>query len=196
MFSCWFDVSVCLLYTVGLFICFVLGLWQIQPCAFRNSWEFRWKSSIPSYTVWQQGSEIHMVCGKPCLPEQVSIPDSCDHESFSLPRLKKLFWDYKNFSFDFQTKSHNFFKCFFFLRFCFSIWTIFKVFSEFVTIFLLFLCFGFLVVRHMGSQLSNQGSNPHSLHWKVKSQPLDLHRNPSSSLKMLTSITFCVLLWV
>ena len=35
------------------------------------------------------------------------------------------------------------------------------------------LCFGFLAARHVGSQLPDQGSNPHPLHWKVKSQPLD-----------------------
>ena len=46
-------------------------------------------------------------------------------------------------------------------------WTIFKVFIEFVTI--LILCFGFVVVRHVGSQLPDQGSNLYPLHWKAKS---------------------------
>ena len=41
-------------------------------------------------------------------------------------------------------------------------WTIFKVFIEFVTILLLFfLCFVFLVWRHVGSFLPDQGLNPH-----------------------------------
>ena len=40
--------------------------------------------------------------------------------------------------------------CTFFLRFLFM-WTVFKVFIEFVTIFLLFYCFGFLAARHVGS---------------------------------------------
>ena len=39
----------------------------------------------------------------------------------------------------------------FFLFFFFLMWTIFKVFIEFVTILLLFLCFGFLATRHVGS---------------------------------------------
>ena len=40
-------------------------------------------------------------------------------------------------------------------------WTIFKVFIEFVTILLLFyVFFGFLATRHMGSYLPDQGSNP------------------------------------
>ena len=31
-----------------------------------------------------------------------------------------------------------------------------------------FLCFGFLASRHLGSQLLDQGLNPHPLHWKVR----------------------------
>ena len=54
-----------------------------------------------------------------------------------------------------------------YLRFFFLLWTIFKVFIEFVTI--LILCFGFVVVRHVGSQLPDQGSNLYPLHWKAKS---------------------------
>ena len=40
-------------------------------------------------------------------------------------------------------------------------WTIFKVLIEFVTVFV--LSFGFLAVRHVGSQLPDQRSNPHPL---------------------------------
>ena len=35
--------------------------------------------------------------------------------------------------------------------------TIFKVLTEFVTILLLFLCFGFLAMRHVVSHPFNQG---------------------------------------
>ena len=47
--------------------------------------------------------------------------------------------------------------------------TLFKVFIEFVTILSLFYVFGFLDGRHVVSQLPNQGSNLHPLHWKAKS---------------------------
>ena len=63
----------------------------------------------------------------------------------------------------------------------FLMWTIFKVFTEFVRTLLLFLCFYlfiFLTERHMGSQFPDQGSNPHSLHWKTKSQLLDCQAVP------------------
>ena len=60
------------------------------------------------------------------------------------------------------------FKLLYFLKDFFQMWTIFKVFIEFVTIQLL-LCFGFLPMRHVGSKLSNQGSYPYSLHWEAKS---------------------------
>ena len=39
-------------------------------------------------------------------------------------------------------------------------WTIFKVFIEFVIILLLFYVLVFLAPRHVGSQLPDQGSNP------------------------------------
>ena len=59
--------------------------------------------------------------------------------------------------------------CLRFLFVCLFVFAcLFKVFVEFVTILLLFLCFGFLSGRHVGSQLPRQGSNPHPLHWKVK----------------------------
>ena len=53
--------------------------------------------------------------------------------------------------------NHNFFS--FFLM-----WTILKVFIEFVII-LLCLMFWFLVTKHVGSQPPNQGLNPHALHF-------------------------------
>ena len=31
------------------------------------------------------------------------------------------------------------------------------------------LCFGFGAMRHVGSQLPDEGSDPHPLHWKLKS---------------------------
>ena len=52
-------------------------------------------------------------------------------------------------------------------------WMIFKVFIELVTVLLLFNVLVFLAKSHMGSWLPNQGSNPHPLFWKVKSEPLD-----------------------
>ena len=46
-----------------------------------------------------------------------------------------------------------------------------------------FLCFGiffffFFAVRHMGSQFPDQGSNPHPLHLKATSSPLDHQGSP------------------
>ena len=52
---------------------------------------------------------------------------------------------------------------FFFKFFFFLMWTILKVFTEFVTI-LLVLWYGFLAAKHEGSYLPDQGSNPHPLH--------------------------------
>ena len=48
-------------------------------------------------------------------------------------------------------------------------WTIFKVFIEFVTILLLFYVFSFLATRRVGSELSDQGLNLYRLLWKAKS---------------------------
>ena len=44
-----------------------------------------------------------------------------------------------------------------------------KVFTKFVTIlFLVYVVvFGFLTKKHMGSQVPEQGSNPHPVHWMV-----------------------------
>ena len=58
--------------------------------------------------------------------------------------------------------------CFFF----FLIWTIFKVFVEFVTILLLFCILVFFGCKHVESKLCNQGLSLYSLHWKVKSELL------------------------
>ena len=48
-------------------------------------------------------------------------------------------------------------------------WTIFKVFTEFVTILLLFYVFSFLATRRVGSELPDQGLNLCRLLWKAKS---------------------------
>ena len=37
----------------------------------------------------------------------------------------------------------------------------------------MFFVFFFLVVRPVGSQLPNQGSDSHPFHWEAKSKPLD-----------------------
>ena len=68
----------------------------------------------------------------------------------------------------------HFFKVFFFF---FLLWVIFEVFIEFVTI--LFRVFGFLAARHRGSELPDQGSDPHFLHWQVESYPLDHQGTPT-----------------
>ena len=46
-------------------------------------------------------------------------------------------------------------------------WTIFKVFIEFVIILFKFYVLVFLAMRQV--ELPNQGVNPHPLHWKMKS---------------------------
>ena len=46
-------------------------------------------------------------------------------------------------------------------------WTIFKVFIEFVTVLFLFYGSVFLALRHVGSWLPDQGWNPYPLHSKV-----------------------------
>ena len=45
-------------------------------------------------------------------------------------------------------------------------WALFKVFIEFVTTLLLHNVFVFLAMRHVGSQLPDQGLNLHTLHWR------------------------------
>ena len=39
-----------------------------------------------------------------------------------------------------------------------------------------------LPIRHVGSQLPNQGSNPQPLHWKVKSSPLNHQESPKFNI--------------
>ena len=56
-------------------------------------------------------------------------------------------------------------------------WTIFKVFTEFVTILLPFLFLFFLASRHVASYFPHQGENLHALHLKVKSQQRDHQGN-------------------
>ena len=48
-------------------------------------------------------------------------------------------------------------------------WTIFKVFIEFVAVLFLFYVLVFLALRPVGSWLPDQGLNPYRLHWKVES---------------------------
>ena len=55
--------------------------------------------------------------------------------------------------------------CFFF----FSMWTILKVFIEFVTILRLFYVLAFWPQGMWDPSTLDQGSNPQPLHWKAKS---------------------------
>ena len=77
-------------------------------------------------------------------------------------------------------------------NFFFKIWTSFKVFIKFVKILLLFLCFGFLITRRVGSQVPDQGLNPHPLfgsrslnHWTTREVPVCLF------LTLLSFLSFC-----
>ena len=65
-----------------------------------------------------------------------------------------------------------------FIFLIFFLWTIFKVFVEFVTILLLFYILVFLGCKHVESKLLNQGLSLYSLHWKVKSELLAHHGGP------------------
>ena len=65
----------------------------------------------------------------------------------------------------------------FFFRFL-LIWTIF---TEFVTVLFLFYVSVILAAKHVGSWPPNQGSSPHPLCWKAKSQPLDCQGSPLST---------------
>ena len=47
-------------------------------------------------------------------------------------------------------------------------WIVFKIFIEFVAIFLLFHVLVSLTARQVGSYVPDQGSNLHPLHWKAK----------------------------
>ena len=66
---------------------------------------------------------------------------------------------------------------FYFLK-IFLIWTIFKIFIEFVTLLLLFYVLVFWPQPTWDSLLPKQGSNPDPEHWKVMSQPLDHQGSP------------------
>ena len=57
-----------------------------------------------------------------------------------------------------------------FLRFIFYMWTIFflKSLLNLLQYYFCFMVFGFLAMKHVGFQFSDQGSNPHPLHWKAK----------------------------
>ena len=57
-------------------------------------------------------------------------------------------------------------------------WTIFKVFIEFVAVLFLFYVLVFLALRPVGSWLPDQGLNPYRLHWKVESWPQDCQGSP------------------
>ena len=70
-------------------------------------------------------------------------------------------------------------------NFFFLMWTIFKVFIEFVTTLSPFYVLGFfLAPTHVGSQFPNQESNPHRLHWKAESQPLDRQGSPTTCIHL------------
>ena len=58
---------------------------------------------------------------------------------------------------------------FIFLNFFFLMRTILKIFIKFVITLLLLYVLVYLVLRHVQSQLSDHGLNPHAQHWKVKS---------------------------
>ena len=66
----------------------------------------------------------------------------------------------------------------FFPKIFFLTWTIFKIFIEFITILLLFYVLVFSAMRHVGFLLPDKGSNPHVLHWKAKSYPLNHQGSP------------------
>lgn len=67
---------------------------------------------------------------------------------------------------------------YFFLSVFLLMWTIFQAFVEFVTVlFLIYvLLFFFLAARHVDPAPTEL--NPSSLHWKVKSCPLDGQGSP------------------
>ena len=79
----------------------------------------------------------------------------------------------------FMRISPNQIKCllgFSFLRFFYFMWTIKKkTKNPLLNLLQYSFCyvFCFMATRHVGSQLPDQGLNPHPLHWKVMSLPLD-----------------------
>ena len=65
------------------------------------------------------------------------------------------------------------------LFFFFLMWTTFKVFLYFCYHIASVLRFDSLTTKHVESSFPNKGLNPHHLHWKAKSQPLDQQGSPS-----------------
>ena len=67
-------------------------------------------------------------------------------------------------------------------------WTNFKVVGQ------------VLAMRHVGSWLHDRGSNPHPLHWKVKSRLLDFQGSPSTLMfgrgPVLTDILVLCHFWL
>ena len=57
------------------------------------------------------------------------------------------------------------------------------------------LCFDFLDMKHMGSQLPNQGTNPQPPHWEMKCQSLDHQGSPITPYLKVSHLlrwpTFC-----
>ena len=66
-----------------------------------------------------------------------------------------------------------------FFFFFFLMWTTFKVFLYFCYHIASVLRFDSLTTKHVESSFPNKGLNPHHLHWKAKSQPLDQQGSPS-----------------
>ena len=67
---------------------------------------------------------------------------------------------------------------FFFFKIFFLMWTIFKVFIEFVTILLLFYVFSFFGCEACGILAPQPGMEPAPSHWEAKSEPLDHQGSP------------------
>ena len=75
----------------------------------------------------------------------------------------------------------NFLQNQFFKRFIFSSGPFFKSFLNSLQ-YGFCIMFWIFAVRHVGSQLPDQGSNLQSLHWKAECQPLDHLESPSKSI--------------
>ena len=57
--------------------------------------------------------------------------------------------------------------------------------------FMLWFFFFFLAASNVESKLPDQGSNPHLLHWQVKSYPLNCQGSPSSAVLTTKSWPWC-----
>ena len=53
-----------------------------------------------------------------------------------------------------------------------------------------FYCFSVLASRHVGSELPDQGSNPHLLHWKLKSSLLTAGKSRQCLLSIWAAKTY------